>query len=300
MKQHASFKSYVYSLSYVFELGLQAKLHWWQQLLMETGSSDFVSCSHRDKKNKTRSKIRTCMPHHTPRWTVFLSVSARRSSSCVFKHFQTRLTFSQYYVLLNSRHLVGPLVHINVEKGEGEKYERKWELCTKEVLFTMNAEVCNLRDASFDVKLFSLAPLCCLLCHLVRDPAQTPPAGTKWHLVCTDAKDELDIISRPCLPPIAQHIAPLGLISLGRACSETERADLILPAGRIMRNFGISSGSPSHLHSFRIECEENCRRGTAHLQNNPSLSLCHCQSRPTMFSHVLVKKVPVIPCLPKE
>lgn len=95
----------------------------------------------------------------------------------------------------------------------------------KEVLFTMNAEVWNQCDASFDVKLFSpLVPLGCLRCHLVPNLAQTPPAGTKWHLVCADAKDELDIISRPCLPPIAQHIAPLGLISSGRACSETERA----------------------------------------------------------------------------
>lgn len=152
----------------------------------------------------------------------------------------------------------------------------------------------------FWCKAFFLVLLCCLLCHLVSDPAQTPPVGTKWHLVCTDAKDELDIISRPCLPPIAQHIAPLGLISLGRACSETERADLILPAGRIMRNFGISSGSPSHLHSFRIECEENCRRGTTHLQNNLSLSLCHCQSKTTMFSHTLVKKSSVILCLRKK
>lgn len=152
----------------------------------------------------------------------------------------------------------------------------------------------------FWCKAFFLVLLCCLLCHLVSDPAQTPPVGTKWHLVCTDAKDELDIISRPCLPPIAQHIAPLGLISLGRACSETERADLILPAGRIMRNFGISSGSPSHLHSFRIECEENCRRGTTHLQNNLSLSLFHCQSKTTMFSHTLVKKSSVILSLRKK
>ncbi|KAI4829993.1 hypothetical protein KUCAC02_001649 [Chaenocephalus aceratus] len=61
------------------------------------------------------------------------------------------------------------------------------------------------------------------------DPAQTPPVGTKWHLVCRDAKDELDIMSRPGLPPMAQHCAPVGLVSPGRACSETERADQIPP-----------------------------------------------------------------------
>lgn len=118
------------------------------------------------------------------------------------------------------------------------------------VIFTLQVDrwtLCCCPHMSFDVKLF-LLPLCCLLCHLVSDPAQTPPVGTKWHLVCRDAKDELDIMSRPGLPPMAQHCAPPRLVSSGRACSETERADLILPAGRIMRNSGISSGSPSHLH----------------------------------------------------
>lgn len=81
---------------------------------------------------------------------------------------------------------------------------------------------------AFDAKIFLLL-LCCLLCHLVSDPAQTPPVGTKWHLVCRDAKDELDIMSRPGLPPMAQHCAPVGLVSPGRACSETERADQIPP-----------------------------------------------------------------------
>ena len=119
----------------------------------------------------------------------------------------------------------------------------------------------------FDVKVFLLA-FCCIL---ISGPAQTPPVGTKWHLVCRDAKDELDIMSRPGLPPMAQRCAPPGLVSSNRACSETERADLILPAGQIMRNSGISSGSLSHLHSLRIECEElHCRRGITHLQNNPS------------------------------
>uniref|UniRef100_A0A0S7IRC5 PPUP9740 n=1 Tax=Poeciliopsis prolifica TaxID=188132 RepID=A0A0S7IRC5_9TELE len=118
---------------------------------------------------------------------------------------------------------------------------------------------------SFDVKLF-LSSYCCLLCHLIRGPAQSPPVGTKWHLVCRDAKDELDIMSRPGLPLMAQCCAPLGLVSSGQACSETERADLIPPAGQIMRNSGISSGSPSHLHSLRIECEElHCRKGITHL-----------------------------------
>lgn len=131
-------------------------------------------------------------------------------------------------------------------------------------------ELCICLYTSFYVKLFLLLGWC-LLCYLVTDPAQTPPVGTKWHLVCRDAKDELDIMSRPCLPPMAQHSAPLGLILLGQACSETEQADLILPAGQIMRNFGISSGSLSHLHSLRMECEElHWRRGITHLENNPS------------------------------
>lgn len=117
----------------------------------------------------------------------------------------------------------------------------------------------------FDVKLF-LSSFCCLLCHLIRCPAQTPPVGTKWHLVCRDAKDELDIMSRPGLPLMAQCCAPLGLVLSGQACSETERADLIPPAGQIMRNSGISSGSLSHLHSLEIECEElHCRKGITHL-----------------------------------
>lgn len=147
----------------------------------------------------------------------------------------------------------------------------KWNisLCCDINLVDVLLDIMPLSTYFFDVKLF-LLPLCCLLCHLVSDPAQTPPVGTKWHLVCRDAKDELDIMSRPGLPPMAQHCAPLGLVSSGRACSETERADLILPAGRIMRNSGIRSGSPSHLHSLRMECEElHCRRGITHLQNNP-------------------------------
>lgn len=128
---------------------------------------------------------------------------------------------------------------------------------------TQTARVC-------DVQLF-LLPCSGSLCHLISGPVQTPPVGTKWHLVCRDAKDELDIMSRPGLPPMAQHCAPLGLVSSGRECSETERTGLILPAGQIMRNSGISSGSLSHLHSPRIECEElHCRMGTTHLQNNPS------------------------------
>lgn len=143
---------------------------------------------------------------------------------------------------------------------------------------------------SFDVKLFLLS-FCCLLCHLISGPAQTPPVGPKWLLVCRDAKDELDIMSRPGLPLMAQRCAPLGLVSSGQACSETERADLIPPAGQIMRNSGISSGSLSHLHSLRIECEElHCRRDITHLQNNPSFVPCHCQCKTIVFLHIMVVK----------
>lgn len=56
------------------------------------------------------------------------------------------------------------------------------------------------RHLCFEYKAFPFLPHC-LLRHLVSDPAKTPPVGTKWHLVCRDAKDELDIMSRPGLPP---------------------------------------------------------------------------------------------------
>lgn len=177
-----------------------------------------------------------------------------------------------HYVLYKSVAVIIPLIAHIYQKNKKFQHQIS-EICFYDMIFTLEVDcwkLCICLHMSFDVKLF-LLPLCCLLCHLVSDPAQTPPVGTKWHLVCRDAKDELDIMSRPGLPPMAQHIAPLGLISLGRACSETEWADLILPAGRIMRIFGISSGSQSHLHSLRMECEElHCRRGIAHLQNNPS------------------------------
>lgn len=90
---------------------------------------------------KIRSKIRTRMPHHTPHPSAFSSVSARRSGSCVFKHFQTAVTLSQYDVPANSSHRDAPPVHVHVEKGEGEKCEGKQEPPAKEVLFTMNGEV---------------------------------------------------------------------------------------------------------------------------------------------------------------
>lgn len=122
----------------------------------------------------------------------------------------------------------------------------------------------------FEYKAF-LCMLHCLLHHLVSDPAKTPPVGTKWHLVCRDAKDELDIMSRPGLPPWPSTVLLWGSSHWAAQCSATERTDLILPTVRIMRNFGISSGSPTHLHSLRMKCEElHCRRDITHLQNNPS------------------------------
>lgn len=121
---------------------------------------------------KIRSKIRLRMPHHTPHWSAFSSVSARHSSSCVFKHFQTPVTLRQYGMLPNSCHHNVPLMHIHREKGEGKNCEGKQELCGTEVLFTMNGEVCNLCDAAFDVKLFP--PCVSLLFALPSRPWSSP------------------------------------------------------------------------------------------------------------------------------
>ena len=70
---------------------------------------------------------------------------------------------------------------------------------------------------SFDAKLFfSSFPITAMPCALSSHqwPGLHPSwGGTKWHLVCSDAKDELGIMSRPGFAPTAQRWAPLELAS---------------------------------------------------------------------------------------
>ena len=141
-----------------------------------------------------------------------------------------------------------------------------WSSSVSEASFPL----CLLMQSFF----FSLLlPITAMLCALSSHqwPGLHPSwGGTKWHLVCRDAKDELGIMSRPGFAPTAQRWAPLELASprlASGARSQTERedaADLGSPAGQIMRNSGISSGSLSHLHSHRMERVWNFRAERHH------------------------------------
>lgn len=134
-----------------------------------------------------------------------------------------------------------------------------------------------------------------MLCHLISGPTHAPPTGTKWHLVCRDAKDELGIMSRPGSPPMAQLCAPLGPALPALQCFQRQRADLRSPAGRIMRNSGISSGSLSHLHSHRLECAELQAGETSDTSTIiPSLFLSHCGNGALLCFYTHEGKIPII------